>query len=74
MTQETGHTRTGVTPHQNKIGILAMPGNPREIVTMAERHFHMRIRIAVPTTMIAKFALLYQRLYNINMSYFSYLH
>ena len=25
-----------------------MPGNPREIITMAERRFPVRIRIAVP--------------------------
>jgi hypothetical protein len=27
-----------------------MPGNPREIITMAERRFPIRIRIAVPPT------------------------
>jgi len=27
-----------------------MPGNPREIITMAERRFPVRIRIAVPPT------------------------
>jgi len=26
-----------------------MPGNPREMVTMAERHFSVRIRISVPS-------------------------
>jgi len=26
----------------------AMPGNPRELITMAERHFPVRIRVAVP--------------------------
>jgi len=25
-----------------------MPGNPREMITLAERHFPIRIRIAVP--------------------------
>jgi hypothetical protein len=25
-----------------------MPGNPREMITMAERRFPIRIRIAVP--------------------------
>ena len=25
-----------------------MPGNPREMITLAERHFPVRIRIAVP--------------------------
>jgi hypothetical protein len=25
-----------------------MPGNPRELITVAERRFHVRIRIAVP--------------------------
>jgi hypothetical protein len=27
---------------------MTMPGNPREIVTMAERRFPVRIRIGVP--------------------------
>jgi hypothetical protein len=30
------------------MGTLTMPGNPREIVTMAERRFPVRIRIGVP--------------------------
>src|SRR5215467_5853030 len=47
--QETGHDRTGVTTSTlNKIGTPIMPGNPREIVTMAERRFPVRIRIGVP--------------------------
>ena len=29
-----------------------MPGNPREIVTMAERRFPVRIRIGAPATVV----------------------
>src|SRR5262249_40917381 len=48
-TPETGHDPKGVrTSLENKIGTLTMLGNPREIVTMAERRFPVRIRIGVP--------------------------
>jgi hypothetical protein len=48
-TQETGHNRTGVGPSdRTEQEPPIMPGNPREIVTMAERRFPVRIRIGVP--------------------------
>jgi hypothetical protein len=33
---------------QNKRGTNGMPGNPRELITLAERRFPVRIRIGVP--------------------------
>jgi len=35
-------------PSSEQIGNEWMPGNPREIITVAERRFPVRIRIAVP--------------------------
>jgi hypothetical protein len=32
----------------NKNGTSVMPGNPREMITMAERRFPVRVRIGVP--------------------------
>src|SRR5215472_4208272 len=38
-----------LTRHRQKRG-AQMPGNPREMITSAERRFPVRIRIAVPPT------------------------
>jgi hypothetical protein len=40
---------TGVTKSARTNKELVMPGNPREMITSAERTFPVRIRIAVPS-------------------------
>ena len=41
------HRETPVQSHMNKEG-HRMPGNPRAMITSAERRFPVRIRIAIP--------------------------
>ena len=40
--------KLGVQSIEEQRGNFKMPGNPREIITMAERRFPVRIRIGVP--------------------------